>query len=347
MNLLILSNNTKRASFRQRIGVYLDTLRQNGTSCEVVQLPSGWMARRKLFKRAVGFDGVFLHKKKLNFLNALWLRHYARKVIYDFDDAVMHSDKNPEKPCYIRQRSFGRTIKLADLVIAGNSYLAEHAKRLNPNVQILPTGLDTSAYEVHTNLKNDGNIRLVWVGSKSTLRYLAGIKPALEEIGSRFHNVILRMVSDEFFDLQNIQLEKHQWSEQTQVTDLAASDIGLAPLPDDRFTRGKCGFKVLQYAAARLPVIASPVGVNAQYVLDGVTGFHAANISQWVDKVSKLFENRQLRDQMGQAGRKEAQKFDVRLLASQLLNLISECLQKQALGCREGDNSDQNKNGCL
>ena len=328
MNILVLSNNTKRASFRQRIGVYLDTLRQNGTSCEVVQLPSGWMARRKLFKRAVGFDGVFLHKKKLNFFDALWLRHYARKIIYDFDDAVMYSEKTPEKPYRKRLKSFQRTVKLADMVIAGNCYLAEHAKRFNTNVRILPTGLDTSAYKVHINPKNDGKICLVWVGSKSTLRYLAEIKPVLEEIGSRFQNLILRIISDEFLDLQNMPVEKHRWSEQTQVIDLVTSDIGLAPLPDNRFTRGKCGFKVLQYAAAELPVVASPVGVNAQYVHDGVTGFHAANISQWVDKVSKLFENRQLRDQMGQAGGKEAQKFDVRLLASQLLNLISECLQK-------------------
>jgi len=328
MNILVLSNNIKRASFRQRIGVYLNTLGINGINCEVVQLPSGCLARRKLFKRAREFDGVFLHKKKLNFLNALWLRHYARKVIYDFDDAVMYSDKNPERPSYRRRRFFERTVKLADLVIAGNSYLAEYAKRFNTNVQILPTGLDTNAYKVHTNPEDDGNVRLVWVGSKSTLRYLAEIKPALEEIGARFHNVILRIISDEFFDLQNIQVEKHRWSEQTQIIDLLTSDIGLAPLPDNRFTKGKCGFKVLQYAAAGLPVVASPVGVNAQYVHDAVTGFVVTNLSQWADRIARLITDSDLRKKMGRANQNTVHSFDVSELGKGLVNLIERTLKQ-------------------
>jgi hypothetical protein len=330
MKLLVLSNNLERASFRQRIGAYLDTLRQNGTSCEVVQLPSGCLVRRKLFKRAVGFDGVFLHKKKLNFFDALWLRHYAQKIIYDFDDAVMYSDNTPEKPCRKRLKSFQRTVKLADMVIAGNSYLAEHAKRLNPNVEILPTGLDTNMYKVNAGLKNDGKICFVWIGSKSTLRYLAEIKPVLEEIGSRFHNLILRIISNEFLDLQNMPVEKRRWSEQTQVIDLVTSDIGLAPLPDNRFTRGKCGFKILQYAAAELPVVASPVGVNAQYVRHGITGLFATNAQEWVDRISRLIEDPQLRKKMGQEGKAHAAKFDVSVIGKQLTELITECLRSAA-----------------
>jgi len=122
-------------------------------------------------------------------------------------------------------------------------------------------------------------------------------------------------------------VEKCLWSEQTQVIDLAMSDIGLAPLPDNRFTRGKCGFKVLQYAAAGLPVVASPVGVNAEYISDGITGFHAASSSQWFDTVCKLIENEELRKQMGQAARKEAQKFDISIIGKQLAELITKRLQ--------------------
>jgi len=327
MNLLVLSNNTKRASFRQRIGIYLNTLKENGINCEVAQLPSNTLARRKLFNQAAEYDGVFLHKKKLNFLNAVWLRRYARKVFYDFDDAVMYSDKNPERPSRKRQKSFERTVKLANLVIAGNSYLAEHAKRFNTNVKVLPTGLDTSAYRVRTNPKNDGNIRLVWIGSKSTLRYLAEIKPALEKIGSRFNNVVLRIICDEFLDLQNTHVEKYRWSEQTQVTDLATSDIGLAPLPDNRFTKGKCGFKVLQYAAAGLPVIASPVGVNAEYVHDGVTGFFATSTHQWSDRITKLITDHNLRETMGQANQNMVQSFDINVVGRELVNVIVKALK--------------------
>jgi len=327
MDLIILTNNPNRASFRQRIGVYLDTLQANGIDCEVARLPSGALARRRLFKKAATYDGVLLHKKKLNLMDAACLRKYSRKIIYNFDDAIMYSDKNPERYSRSHFVPFRRTIKLADLVIAGNPYLAEHAQKFNPRVEVLPTGLDTSAFNVETKPENDGKIRLVWIGSKSTLRYLAQIKPALEEIGARFDNVILRIICDDFFDLQNMRVEKHEWHKHTEISDLITSDIGLAPLPDDRFTRGKCGFKILQYAAAGLPVVTSPVGVNAEFVRDGVTGFHAINTSQWVDRVSKLIMDQALRKQAGQTGKNGVWEFDTDVIGKRLVNLIVELLE--------------------
>ncbi len=327
MNLLVLSNNIKRASFRQRIAVHLDFLRANGIDCEVVKLPSGSLARRKLFRKAADFDGVFLHKKKLNFIDAFWLRRYSRKIIYNFDDAIMYSDKNPKRYSHSHLIPFRRSVKLADMVIVGNSYLAEHARKFNPNVEILPNGLETSSYKRRAGLKNDEKIRLVWIGCSSTLKYLAEKKFALEEIGTRFDNVVLRIIADEFFDLQNIAVEKHPWSEEMQVIDLVTSDIGLAPLPDNRFTKGKCGFKILQYAAAGLPVVASPVGVNAEYVCEGVTGFHAMDIRQWVNKISRLVEDPVLRNRMGQAGNVQVQRFDLSVIGKQLCKLVEKCLE--------------------
>jgi glycosyltransferase involved in cell wall biosynthesis len=109
--------------------------------------------------------------------------------------------------------------------------------------------------------------------------------------------------------------------------DLVTSDIGLAPLPDNRFTRGKCGFKILQYAATGLPVVASSVGINAEYVNDGVTGFQAAGISEWVKKVGRVIEDRQLRERMGQAARVSVQKFDKDVIGKQLVNVIKTVMQ--------------------
>jgi len=331
MIILVLTNNPTRASFRQRIAVYLDVLRDNGIESEVARFPAGSLARWKLLKRSADFDGVFLHKKRLNLPGAFWLRRYAKEVIYDFDDAIMYSDKHPDIQSSRRQRSFQRTVKLADMVIAGNPYLAEHARKYNPKVEVLPTGLDTHAYKLKAHPESNDKTRLVWIGSESTLPYLAEIKPALEEIGSRFKNTVLRIVCDEFFDLRNMKVEKCLWSEYKQSIDLATSDIGLAPLPDNHFTKGKCGFKILQYAAAGLPVVASPVGSNAEYVQEGVNGFLASDCSEWVDKISRLLSDSQLRNQMGQAGRADVQRFDLKVLGKQLVNLIGKCLQATAL----------------
>jgi len=331
MNLLVVTNNPTNASFRQRIEVHLDTLHENGIDCEVAKLPSGFFERRKLFQQTAGFDGVFLHRKILNLRDAFWLRRYSRKIIYDFDDAVMYSAKKPGSGCLSRQRRFRRSVELADLIIAGNPYLAEHAQKFNSVVEVLPTGLDTKAYSVKTKAENDGIIRLVWIGSKSTLPYLAQIKPALEEIGARFDNVVLRIICNDFFDLQDMRFEKHQWHKDTEAFELKTSDIGLAPLPDDRFTRGKCGYKILQYQAAGLAVVASPVGVNAQYVCDGVTGFHAVNTSQWIDKIGELIKNAELRKTMGQKGNAQAQRFDLSIIGKQLCKLVKRCIEGIAL----------------
>ena len=329
MNLLVLTNNPTRASFRQRIGVYLDILRDNGIECEVARFPPGSLARRKLFKQTANFDGVFLHKKRLNFLDAFWLRRYAGKIIYDFDDAIMYSDKHPDRPSRKRQKSFQRTVKLADMVIADTSYLAEHAQNFNKNVNVLTTGLNVSNYKQNVNQPDDGKLRLVWIGSKSTLPYLEQIKPALEEIGSRFDNVILRIICDDFFDLQNMEVEKRHWSLETQAVDLAQSHIGLAPLPDNNFTQSRFCFKILQYAAVGLPVIASPVGTNAEYVQEGVNGFLASDCSDWIEKISGLVRDSQLRRQIGQAGRAEVQQFDLKVQGKRLVNLIKGCFEER------------------
>lgn len=331
MKLLIITNNPHRASFRQRIEVYIDILQANGVACEVAKLPPGSYSRRKLFKRAKEFDGVFLHKKGLNLIDGFWLRKYSKKIIYNFDDAVMYSDKRPDRNSRSHFMPFRRSVKVADMIIVGNSYLAEHALRFNSNVKILPIGLKISDYKIDCPLKKDDKIRLVWIGSKSTLNYLATIKPAIETIMARFDNVILRIICDEFFDLENMSVEKHLWSKDTRGIDLATSDIGLAPLPNNRFTKGKCSFKVLEYASAGLPVVASPIGTNSDYIHDNATGFLVTDTQGWIDRIVQLIEDGELRKKMGQKGRAHAEKFDVSVIGKQLAELIIKCLQKPLL----------------
>jgi len=321
MNIIVVTNNPDRASFRQRIAVYLDALKTNGIDCRIEQLPGRMLSRRRLFMQAKDCDAVFLHKKTLNIFDAYYLRKYAKKIIYDFDDAIMYDNNRPEKTCRKRQCHFHRTAALADLVIAGNEYLASHARRFNANVAVLPTGLDLSAYNISMTRK-DNKIRLVWIGSRPTLPHLKQISPALEEIGSQFGDVILKIISDDFFDLQNIPVEKHPWSLISEAAELIGCDIGLAPLEDNNFTKGKCGFKILQYQAAGLPVIASPVGVNAELIRNGTNGYYAATITDWADKLSSLIKDISLRTRMGQSARQTVLSFDLDVIGPRLVSLI-------------------------
>jgi glycosyltransferase involved in cell wall biosynthesis len=328
VKLLILSNNPDRASFRQRIAVYVDMLKAKGIDCEVAVLPSGWLKRRNLFKSACKFDGVFLHKKKLSLKDAFLLRRCCKKLIYNFDDAVMYDEDNPSRNSWLRFISFRRTVRLADMVLVGSNYLAEHALKFNRNVEILPLGLRINDYNISPPAKTDDKIRLVWIGSESGLKYLEEIKPVIETVGSQFHNVVLRIIGDKFFDMLTMPVEKHIWSEQTRGIDLVTSDIGLAPLPNDRFTQGKCSFKVLEYSAAGLPVIASPIGTNIDHIRGGITGFFAENHDQWLEKITMLIKDPQLRQAMGRRGREYAQQFDVAVVGKRLCQIVSKCIQQ-------------------
>ncbi len=322
MDVLVIINNPARASYRQRVEVYLDALRSHGILCHVEQLPRNPLKRRDLFKKASNYDCVFLHKKALNFLNAIWLKKYSNTIVYDFDDAIMYNPQYPDRYDKKRQKAFKRVAEASNLIIAGCPYLAEHARVYNPNVYILPTGLDTKIFNSEYSIPKDDKIRLVWIGSKSTIKYLEEIKPALEEIGKGFKNVILRIICDTFFDLENLPVEKKVWSLESQIPDLLSSDIGLAPLTDDTFTRGKCGFKILQYAAAGLPVVTSPIGVNAEYVRNNISGFHALSISEWIENISILIKDSDLRKRMGKIGKEDAAKYDIDVIGRKLVNLL-------------------------
>jgi glycosyltransferase involved in cell wall biosynthesis len=340
MKLLILSNNPDRASFRQRIGIHIPMLRERDVICEVAKLPGGPFQRRRLFSRAAGFDAVFLHRKMLSRWDAYWLGRYSRKLLYDFDDAVMYSDRKPQRTSRGRFGRFGRVVALADRVVAGNSYLANHARRFNEQVAVLPTSLDLSPYAVATPRPRDGKLRLIWIGSQSTIRYLADIKPVLEEVGKSHPNAVLRIVCDAFFDLQNMAVEKIPWSREGEAKALLESDIGLAPLPDNPFTRGKCGFKILQYQAASLPVVASPVGVNASYVTDGVTGYHALDHAGWVRAMCELIAHPQQRRSMGEQARSLVEEFDQPMIGRRFCRIVAECLLGADSDRREADRAE-------
>jgi glycosyltransferase involved in cell wall biosynthesis len=323
MKLLILTNNSTRASFRLRIEEHLPYLRSEGIDCVVYTMPKRAPDRWRLFKTAPHYDAVLIHRKCLNILDALVFSRHRTKLIFDFDDAIMFSTSRPQSNHTSHYQLFRRTARMMDVMIAGNETLADYARRYCKEVFVLPTGLDTAAYQIRGATKNPSELRLVWIGSESTLKYLEELRPVLEQIGKTHPNVILRIIADKFFDLEQMRVEKCPWSLATQAADLLACDIGLSPLPDNRFTRGKCGFKMLQYFAAGLPVIASPVGVNADFIRESKAGLAASTPSQWTEAIETMIRNIAFYRQSGEQGRAFVQAFDKKHIGKELCRILT------------------------
>ena len=327
--LLILTRDRANAAFRQRIEPYLASLAARGIACEVVEVARCPVTRRGQMAQARAFDGVLVHRKTLTFWDARALRG-ARRLVYDFDDAVMVQARAPDRPHAGRLRRFRRTMARADLVIAGSRILAEHAYAAGARrVAIVPTGLDASRLRPKaTWAAAPGRTRLVWIGSASTLRQLEPFRPMFEALGRAVPGLVLRVIADADMRLDDLAVENVRWRLEDEARLLAESDLGIAPLPDTPFTRGKCGFKVLQYMAAGLPVVASPVGVNADYVRHRETGLWARSAEEWVEAIGRLAADAALRERMGREGRRRIEReFDFAVLAPGVCDAVAQALR--------------------
>lgn len=328
-HLLILCRDPNNASFRQRVGIYLPDLRARGIEPDVQPLAGGMLARRRQLRAARGFDAVLLQRKTLTAWDAAALRPRGAKLIYDFDDAVMYKTGPPvTSPHPARLRRFRRTARASRLVLAGNSLLAAAAREAGaPEAIVIPTGLDIARYTAKSEHAAAGPLRLVWIGSRSTLRQITSFLPVFEAIGQRAPGTVLRIIADAALAARHITVENIPWSREAEAALLAECDIGLSPLPDTPFTRGKCAFKIVQYMAAGLPVITSPVGANAEYVRDGETGLWAETHEQWLAAFDRLAGDAALRASMGRAGRAFAERHLARnVLAGRLCDAVNRCL---------------------
>lgn len=190
-----------------------------------------------------------------------------------------------------------------DYIIAGNQYLADFIRKFNTNVTIIPTPIDTKVYHVAKENKNDKNIVVGWIGTEGNLKYLHMVKETFKKLKEKYHNVTIKIVSNKFSDLEGFPIQKKIWTLEDDIKDIQSFNIGIMPLKDDEWTKGKCGLKTLQYMAVGIPSVSSPVGVNSEIVQDGVNGFLAKDDKEWFEKLSLLIENRDLRTGMGQKAR--------------------------------------------
>ena len=228
-----------------------------------------------------------------------------RKYIYDFDDAIWLPNYSETNARFHRLKAYWKVnycMKWAYKVIAGNEYLASHAKQYNQHVEVIPTTIDTENH--HTILCDHEKEEIVigWTGTHTTMHYLDELVPVLRELESSYTFTFL-VISNEapLYNLNSLEFIK--WNKETEIKDLARINIGVMPLQHDIWSEGKCGFKGLQYMALEMATIMSPVGVNTSIVHDGVNGFLAGNQKEWKEKLTLLIENKDLRLRLGQAGK--------------------------------------------
>jgi hypothetical protein len=212
-------------------------------------------------------------------------------------------------------------VNASDLIIAGGHHLKQEAMRYvaGDKVHVIPTVVDIERYTPKQDVSHKTDVMLGWIGSQRTLQYLKALMPVFEELGRRLPAVQLKIVCNAFLDVPTMLVIKKDWSEADEVADLQGFDIGLGPLPDDVWTRGKCGFKLIQCLAVGVPVVCSPVGANKEIVRDGEEGFWARDNNECVDRLSVLIRDRQLRKRMGEQGRKRIEKdYSLQAMAPQL-----------------------------
>lgn len=215
----------------------------------------------------------------------------GKRVIFDFDDAIFTVSQVRNKTWVERFTCPGRLQKvlaLCDCVVAGNNYLAEFARNYNKNVYVLPTCVDLAKYPAPEPKCNGCDpVVIGWVGTPSTLPYLHLITPALQQVAQK-RAIILRIVGGQNYSCPGVKVECLPWTLEGEVELIRSFTIGVMPLTDDEWSRGKCGLKLLQYMAAGVPAVASPVGVNSEIIQDGVNGYLAGSLKQWAEALERI-----------------------------------------------------------
>ncbi|MEO9247702.1 glycosyltransferase [Citricoccus nitrophenolicus] len=207
--------------------------------------------------------------------------------IYDFDDSIMSVSPEGTQRIWSISRAWNRSVRAADIVIAGNDYLANAAAEVNSNVVVIPSCVELADYQVKTDYTIE-DPAIVWIGSPSTEKYLLKIAQALlrvhEETGAR-----LRVISSGSASLGplEVMVDRISWRPDTYSSELASADVGIMPLPDNEWSRGKCAYKLLQYGAAALPMVGSPVGAN-RHLLEASNALGPENVGEWTDSLLEV-----------------------------------------------------------
>ena len=356
--ILFLATHPKEiASTRYRVLAYDPRMRQEGYETQFQpffpsealgalyasrQWPAkaSWLLKgaRKRWEtlRAGCYDLVFIHRELFPLgiaagmtLLGEELRRTKCPLVYDFDDAVFlpHRKNRGLAGKLENARSVRDLIAGSQQIIAGNSFLAEYAKRLNSHVSCIPTPVDTTRYFPPAGRKTNGMPTLGWIGSPSTAKYLQGLLPVFGRL-ARTHRFRLKIIgAGTRFSVPGVDLDQRPWDLATEAEEFRTCDIGVYPLWNDEWSLGKCGYKALQFMASGVPVVASAVGMNEEIISRGTNGLLASSEEEWAGRLIELLESPPLRKRLAEAGRDTIEeRYSLAKLSPRFLTAIEETL---------------------
>jgi glycosyltransferase involved in cell wall biosynthesis len=312
MKVLALIQASNEVCCRYRIEAFRTALAEQEFDLEIVSLRKGILGRLGDLRKAKVADVVVLQRKLLSLWELSLLRSWSKTLIFDVDDAVYQRDSNSRKSAtsWRRLTRFRATAYDADAVFVGNDFLRLVVSKWVPpeRVLLMPTCVNPAKYELARHSRRTPDARLIWIGQSSTLETLGIAGGQLGAIAERLPDMEFRQICNRSASFAALNVVFRPWSLDTETAELAEGDIGIAFMPDDSWSLGKCGLKVLQYMAAGLPVVANPVGVHREMIVHGETGFLAATPREWAEAVDRLAAQPELRAKLGAAGRQLVEK---------------------------------------
>jgi glycosyltransferase involved in cell wall biosynthesis len=357
--LFLTPSPIESASERYRIYQFLPYLERTGFVCTVrpfatrglhraiqreklasklILTPLCYLRRTLQLSTASRYDAIVVHRGIFPFpwpgLEKIVIRGHA-KVIFDFDDAIHvgHQDIGATKYPWIYKLKYGpgvnEMLHNSTHVIAGNQTLAHHALQFNPQVSVIPTVVDLDEYAYRPPRASSALITIGWVGSRSTSPYLLEIEAVLQRLSEAHPGKIRFQIyghPERTLNLPNF--SSSPFSLATEIADLQNIDIGIMPVPDNDWTRGKCAFKAIQYMALGIPTVVSPVGMATELVENNVNGFWARTPQEWFETLSQLVGDAQLRSRFSEEGRKTIEsRYSLQRWAPELIKLIESVLE--------------------
>jgi glycosyltransferase involved in cell wall biosynthesis len=287
-----------------------DILYKQGFSLQkLVGLAKGLFRRLLLLSRLAPYNYIFIHREATPvgppWFEWLAAKAFRKKLIFDFDDAIWMpntTEDNSMASNYKWHHKTAQICKWSYKISAGNHFLQQYALNHNPNTVYLPTVINTTTNYSRIKEQQTERVTIGWIGSHSTLPYLKLIEPVLQQLEQNYSFDFI-VVADREPDLKLKSLKFIVWSEATEVESLLLFNIGVMPLPDTEWAKGKCAFKALQYMALGIPTVVSEVGANMTAVPDNLAGYSCTTHQEWYEKLELLLQDADLRAKLGRAGK--------------------------------------------